>query len=272
MSGTDHGPCVICHRQLTPRFMCVDCTQRLVDMLTDLPAYYAISAAEYWPQGVGGGGKSSETPLGLRVDALDGRASRVALETLESWERCLREEFSPQQDPDHAQRERKAAAWGAAHSDDLHGVTLCSVVDWLVHNAERIAVEFVAVDELYAEVKALHKIAARAAREPQPDVTVISCPADADEGLCGASLRLTGEHVNCPRCGCDWDRPRLLLVARSVDADVWQPAGVVSEHLGVPPSTLSLWARQGHVKRRGTTFLWSSVVSHLNSKSRPNAV
>lgn len=263
MSGTDQHPCVVCHRQQTPRFMCVDCSQRLVDMLTDLPAFYAVAAAEYWPQGVGGGGKSSETPLGLRVDALDGRASRVALETLESWERCLREEFTPTQDADRAQRERKAAAWGAAHSDDLHGVTLCGVVDWLVHNAERIAVEFVAVDELYAEVKALHKIAARAAREPQPDVTVISCPADADAGLCGASLRLTGEFVCCARCGTEWSRPRLLLVARSVDADVWQPAGVVSEHLGVPERTLRHWAQHGHIKRRGSNLLWSSVVAHI---------
>lgn len=152
---------------------------------------------------------------------------------------------------------------GAAQSDDLYGVTLCSVVDWLVHNTDRIAAEFVAVDEMYAEVKALHRIAARAAREPQPDVTVISCPADADAGLCGASLRLTGEFVCCPRCSTEWSRPRLLLVARSVDADVWQPAGVVSEHLGVPERTLRHWAQHGHIKRRGSNLLWSSVVAHI---------
>jgi len=265
---SDLRPCVICHHQDTHRFACVDCSSRFAEMLRDLPELYAVTAGEFWPVGVGqgSGGKSSETPLGLRVAALDGRSSRVALETLESWERCLRETFSPQQDADLAQRERKAQRWADSDSDDLHGVTLCGVVDWLLRNLERICTEFPAVDEFHAEVKALHKIARAAAREPVEDVTVIECPADHEGGLCGKRLKLTGEYVSCPRCGTEWDRPRLLMVARYANADIWQPAGVVSEHLGIPPRTLSRWAQQGLVQRRGTNYLWSSVVSHVQGE------
>ena len=265
---SDLHKCPVCAHQDTHRMACVTCSERLAEMLRDLPELYAVTAGEFWPVGVGqgSGGKSSETPLGLRVAALDGRSSRVALETLESWERALREDFSPQQDPDLAQRERKAQRWADSDSDDLHGVTLCGVVDWLLRNLERICTEFPAVDEFHAEVKALHKVARAAAREPVEDVTVIECPADHEGGLCGKRLKLTGEYCRCERCGTEWDRPRLLMVARYANADIWQPAGVVSEHLGIPPRTLSRWAQQGLVQRRGTNYVWSSVVSHVRGE------
>jgi hypothetical protein len=258
---TEQRPCVICAHQSTPRMACSGCTERIREQLTDLPEFLALSAAEYWPVGGGKGGRSTEVSIGLRVEALDARTTREPLEVLESWERLFREEWSD----DHAdtqQRARKAARWADSDSDDFHAVNLCGVVDWLCRQLERIA-DHPAVDEFALEVKALHKTAARGAREPREDVTVIACPADHGDGLCGKPLRLEHEHVQCGRCGADWDRPRLLIVARYADVEVWQPAGVVSEYLGIPERTLRHWAQHGHIKRRGGSLLWSSVVAHI---------
>jgi hypothetical protein len=259
---TDQHPCVICTHQTTPHMACSACTERIREQLRDLPEFLALSAAEYWPVGGGKGGRSTEVSIGLRVEALDARTTREPLEVLESWEQAFRESWWDHEAPERAQRERKAARWADSDSADFHAVNLCGVVDWLSRQLDRIA-DHPAVDEFAQEVKALHKQAARAAREPREDVTVIACPADHGAALCGKPLRLEHEHVTCSRCGTDWDRPRLLIVARYADVEVWQPAGVVSEYLGIPPRTLSRWAQQGLVKRRGTSYLWSSVVSHV---------
>jgi hypothetical protein len=270
---SDLHNCYVCHHQQTHRYACVDCGERMAGMLRDLPELYALTAGEFWPPGLGGSGnsgKASETPLGLRVAALDGRASRVALETLESWERCLREEFTPTQDADLAQRERKAARWADSASSDLHGVTLCGVVDWLTRNLERACMEFVAIDEFYNEVKALHRIARAAAREPIEDVTVIACPADHGEALCGKRLEMRGHEVECSRCGTVWSEARLLMVAQSTEADIWQPISVIAQYVHypdgtpIPERTLRHWAQHGHVRRRGNMLQWSSVLAHAN--------
>jgi hypothetical protein len=255
------NPCTLCSHQQTHRAACVDCTEKIRQQLTDLPELLALSAEEYWPTGGGKGGRSTEVSLGLRVEALSARTTREPLEVLESWERMFREEWWD----DHAdtqQRERKAKRWADSDSNDFHAVNLCGVVDWLCRHLDRIA-DHPAVDDFAKEVRDLHREQARAAREPREDVTVIACPADHGDALCGKPLRLEHEHVTCSRCGTDWDRPRLLIVARYANVEVWQPAGVVSEYLGIPPRTLSRWAQQGLVKRRGTSYLWSSVVSHV---------
>lgn len=266
--------------------VCFDCYQRIQNQLTDLPVLYIEAGQEYWPQGGQSAGRSTERTLGFRVAALDFRNLGSAIECLEDWERDWRLKLPRFDgawkmphliDPDEeAQRIEDAlrraqlgrsAEFAKKHAGvDRHARMLCGLVDFFLTHLDHACEEHTDMAMFAEELGAIHRAAQVAAREPQPDVTVISCPADADAGLCGASLRLTGEFVCCPRCSTEWSRPRLLLVARSVDADVWQPAGVVSEHLGVPPSTLSLWARQGHVKRRGTTYLWSSVVAHVNAR------
>lgn len=115
----------------------------------------------------------------------------------------------------------------------------------------------------------MHRKIKAAAREPSEQVSIIECPADFGQKICKAELRLTAGSIECAQCGTVWDQARLLMVAKSAGTDTWQPAGVISEHLGVAPSTLSSWARQGHVRRKGTSYLWSSVVAHI-ADSRPH--
>lgn len=265
---TDPTPCVVCQRQACPQMVCYGCSQRIADQLRDLPEMYAIAAAEFWPAGIGSGsGRSSERSLGFRVAALDGRTSRVALEALESWERAFREDWTPAEAADRAQRVRKAQRWADAESGDWHGVNLCGVVDWLTRNLDRI-VDHPAADEFAAELADLHRAAQVAAREPREDVTVIECPADHQDGICGAKLRLVADQITCHRCGTEWDRPRLLMVARSADVEVWQPIAFVSDQLGIPARTLRHWAQHGHIRRRGPNLLWSSVVAYRDDSIR----
>lgn len=143
-------------------------------------------------------------------------------------------------------------------------MNLVGVCEWLLTHLERIQ-DHPAVDEFWTEVREVHKRAREAARDRGEAVTVVQCPADHKGTLCRKSLTLDADRVPCPRCGTEWDRPRLLLVARSADVDTWQPAAVVSEHFGIPARTLRSWAQAGHVRRRGVSYLWSRVVTHVQT-------
>jgi hypothetical protein len=249
---------------------CVDCSERIDRMLADLPELYVEAQAEYWPTGAGSSGGSSERTLGLRVAALDGRNPVDAIAKLESWERLLREEFTPTQDPDYTQRQRKAARWADSDSDDHTGVTLCGVVDWLRTNLDRICAEFLAVDEFALEVRQVHREARTAARINAEPVTVVECPSEHPDDptrLCGKRIKIAETEVaTCPRCRSEWDYTRLGIVATVTKAEVWQPGAVVSERLGIPLRTLQHWAKQGHVRRRGGNYLWSSVIEHRDKQ------
>ncbi len=269
---TDQHPCVLCHVQSTPAFACYDCRRRMDDQLADLPELYIQAAGEYWATG-GESGRGNERSLGLRVAALDGRAPFDSIAVLESWERDWRESLSTfaGRDPDRAQRERKAERWADSESSDAVGVSLCGVVDFLRIHLEAAAAEHPAIDEFAAELRTLHRQAKAAARISSEPVTVVECPADHPDDpsrLCGKRLRLVADQAECPRCGASWDVGRLLMVAASTKAEVWQPASVVSERLGVSDSTLRRWAKDGLVRRRSNNYLWSSVVEMLESRDR----
>jgi hypothetical protein len=266
---TDQHPCVLCHIQSTPAFACYDCRRRMDDQLADLPELYIQAAGEYWATG-GESGRGNERSLGLRVAALDGRAPFDTIAVLESWEIDWRESLSTfaGRDPDRAQRERKAERWADSESSDAVGVSLCGVVDFLRIHLEAAAAEHPAIDEFAAELRTLHRQAKAAARISSEPVTVVECPADHPDDpsrLCGKRLRLVADQAECPKCGASWSTSRLLLVASSTQAEVWQPAQTVSLILGVPERTLRHWAQRGHIRRRGSTLLWSSVVAHIEA-------
>ena len=273
---TDQHPCVLCHVQSTPAFACYDCRRRMDDQLADLPELYIQAAGEYWATG-GESGRGNERSLGLRVAALDGRAPFDSIAVLESWERDWRESLSTfaGRDPDRAQRERKAERWADSESSDAVGVSLCGVVDFLRIHLEAAAAEHPAIDEFAAELRTLHRQAKAAARISSEPVTVVECPADHPDDpsrLCGKRLRLVADQATCVRCGASWDVGRLLMVAASTKAEVWQPIGVISERLGVPERTLQRWAKDGLVRRRGGNYLWSSVVEALEIRGRMTSV
>jgi len=272
---SDLRNCVICRHQQTPRMACVDCTTAIDRMLADLPEFYALAAGEFEAASTGVGGNS--IPLGLRIDALDGRAPRHAIWTLETWERDWRETLPAfgGADADLSQRKRKAQRWADATSSDFTGVNLCGVVDFLRIHLDGAACHHPAIDEFADEVRTIHAAARHAAGEDPDDVTIVLCPADRDRdgvvGACGARLTLAGEHVTCPRCGTDWDRPRLLLVARASGGDVYAPLKVLVEHFGVTSRTLQRWRKSGLVRGKGSAYHHGDVVAVLDGHADTDA-
>ena len=262
--------CVICGAKST-HFACGECVHKMRTMLKEIPEYYALASGEYWSQGVSNGaGGSNERSLGLRVEALDARSPRHAISALEEWERDWRETldvFGNDQHSLRSQRSRKAGEWNRADTRDLMGTSLVGVTRFLLKHLDSACNMHPAIDVFAQELHHIHRKIKAAAREPSEQVSIIECPADFGKGICKAELRLTKGDIECVRCGTTWDQSRLLMVAKSAGTNTWQPAGVISEHLGVPPSTLSSWARQGHVKRKGTSYLWASVVVHLEAKT-----
>jgi hypothetical protein len=266
------GQCLVCGKD-SKRLACVDCFVIMQQQLNDIPEFYALAGGEYWSQGVSrNGGGSSERSLGLRVEALDARSPRNTISVLEEWERDWRETLDVFGNDEHAlrsQRSRKAGEWNRADTRDLMGLTLIGVTRFLLKHLDSACLEHPAIDVFAQELGQAHKRLKAAAREPSEQVSIIECPADWRDGICKAELRLVPGSVQCEQCGTMWDQARLLMVAKSAGVDTWQPAGVISEYLGVAPSTLSSWARQGHVRRKGTSYLWSSVVAHI-ADSRPH--
>ena len=262
--------CLVCGKD-SKRLACVECFVIMQRQLHDIPEYYALSSGEYWSQGVStGGGGSNERSLGLRVEALDARSPRNVISALEEWERDWRETLEVFGNDEHAlrsQRSRKAGEWNRADTRDLMGTSLVGVTRFLLKHLDSACLEHPAIDVFAQELHHMHRKIKAAAREPSEQVSIIECPADFGQKICKAELRLSAGSIECAQCGTVWDQARLLMVAKSAGTDTWQPAGVISEHLGVPPSTLSSWARQGHVRRKGTSYLWSSVVAHLELRS-----
>lgn len=269
--------CVLCSRQDTHREACVDCTENLRRMLTDLPEFYALAAAGY--ADTTRGGKGSAASIGINVSALDGRTPRDAIWKLEAWERDWRETLCTFGNHDHAdidQRKRKAARWADAESPDFTGVNLCGVVNFLTIHLDTAATEHPAINEFAAELRTIHTEARNHAGEGEGDVTKVECPADIERHgeiqRCGALLTLTGEHANCPRCGTDWDRPRLMLVARSVGADVYAPIGVLAEHVGKSKRTIQRWYEAGLIRRKGKSYHHGDIVAVIESQQDESEV
>ena len=262
--------CLVCGKD-SKRLACVECFVIMQRQLHDIPEYYALASGEYWSQGVStGGGGSNERSLGLRVEALDARSPRNVISALEEWERDWRETLEVFGNDEHAlrsQRSRKAGEWNRADTRDLMGTSLVGVTRFLLKHLDSACNVHPAIDVFAQELHHIHRKIKAAAREPSEQVSIIECPADFGQKICKAELRLSAGSIECAQCGTVWDQARLLMVAKSAGTDTWQPAGVISEHLGVPPSTLSSWARQGHVRRKGTSYLWSSVVAHLEQRS-----
>ena len=270
MSGDLHK-CVLCHRQDTARMACVDCTTALDAMLGDLPEFYALTLGEYLASATGQ--KGSAISIGLNVGVLDGRTPRAAIWALESWERDWRETlptFGHSETADADQRGRKAQRWADAESADFIGVNLCGVVDFLRVHLEVAATTHPAIDEFASELRAIHAEARAAAGESESDVTKVRCPADVERGgevvACGALLHLAGEHCVCHSCGTDWDRPRLLLVARAAGSDVYAPLNVLAEHFAISPRTIQRWREAGLVRRKGASYHHGDIAAMVQDR------
>lgn len=274
-------PCVVCgdhaHRlgELCPNdahcpvrainlgMTCRRCHDRMASQLREIPELYALALGEL-ETGSGNGGRSSETSLGLRLAALDLRHGGDVIGVLVSWELDWRETY----DDD--------TVTPLVRADDRAGATIVEVCGYLLAGLHRACTSHPAIDVFAQELAEIHGAARTAARTTGARHTEVECPADHDDGICGARIRVSGleltDVVYCPRCRSRWELHRLLLVAASdTEAGVWLPVDDVALLLGVSRRTLFRWAKAGHVQREHGLFELESVRTAIHDDAARRA-
>lgn len=233
---------------------CARCRDRMRKQLREIPELYALAAGELTP-GSSGGGRGTETSLGLRITALDLRQGADVIGILATWAQAWAEDF-----------DEEGADWNrrSPHGKDPVGATLVAVTRHLDHELDRACAISPGIDVFAQELNDVYLAARSAARTMDARHTEVECPNDRDDGICGARIRIGGleldDVVHCPGCARRWELHRLLLVAASdQSAGAWLPVEDVALLIGVPKSTLNRWAREGRVQRKHGLFELQSV-------------
>lgn len=232
---------------------CGRCRDRMRRQLLEIPELYALAGGELSP-GASAGGGGTEASLGLRVAALDFREGSDVLGMLASWARTWEEDF------DDTPRD-----WSRlSHGTDRVGATLVDLTRHLSRELDRACAVTPGIDVFAQELNDLHLEARVAARTITARHTEVECPADREDGICRARIRVGGlelkDVVHCPKCHTRWELKRLLLVADSDrEAGAWLPVDDVALLIGVPKRTLNRWASEGRVQRAHGLFELQSV-------------
>ncbi|MET0489085.1 MAG: hypothetical protein ABW143_02520 [Acidimicrobiales bacterium] len=203
--------------------------------------------------------------IGIRIDALDMTAD--VLGVLATWQRDWTETLHGREvdwtggdvrRPGLDRQVRDVNVPNLLRTSSKGEIpTLTSIVEWLRANLLKACAEHPAIDEFSREVGRLWGAASSASRSQPRQSWVVDCPADTDDGVCGARLRVNGSDfdrmedgrsvpkvVPCPDCGSHWQIDRLLLVVHSTkDAQVWLPAEEVALLMAISESTLRRLAR-----------------------------
>ena len=284
--------CVLCvtrgrKTQLEQGHVCPACEVRLDDDLASIATLARIAASDVTPAAGRGTGRSvpaSRPPIDLdrvepsltlvRLWEADPSSTVTVIEVVESWERIVREErgwerYGPASSVRLAQDapcevrghgvERLTAVLGVpgpSHDSEtstaLYGVVafLRAQVPWMT-SEPGFGIEQI-VREVGLCVAALRRWDPALEREP---ALVLPCPTMDDSGReCGMRLRLVEaeHHVWCRRCGREWTRERLLLVATSgaQSPDVWCDLESAEHLTGRTARTIQRWAAAGVVRRR----------------------
>lgn len=243
---------------------CRRCHDRMAGHLAELPELYALAAGELLPISGSGGGRGTETSLGLRIGALDLRSGADVIGVLATWHRDWTE-FYGEEPIDWTRRSH--------HRSDPVGATLVDVCAVMLRGLRRACQSHPGIDVFAQELTDLVVAARAAARTGTPHATVVDCPADREDGTCGARLTITGlartDVVWCKRCSSRWEVERLLLVVASDrDAGVWLPAEDVALLMRVGERTLRRWARDGHVQRHAGLYELNSVREAIRTGGR----
>ena len=251
--------CVVCAKP-TEQMACVKCERRMHGQLGDILEFVALAESNLVPGKSGGGGRSTERPLGIRVDALDLVAGFDVLPQLESWERLFREDYNlTKYGQVSGARSRVVMVRMPAHdgrsippqiaiSGYMSG-TVLFLQQWL----PRICTDHAAVDEFAHELRQLHRQAQSASGQSPRTSWNVVCPSDTDEGECGNRLRVNGEdfdgHVTCRQCKTTWPVQRLMLVAASsTSSAIMLDAEAAARMYNLNVSTLRRWAKAGKIK------------------------
>ena len=250
--------CIICAKP-TDQMACGPWERKMHTQLSEILEFVALAETNLVP-GSGAGGRSTERPLGVRVDALDLVAGFDVLPQLESWERLFREDYHLSKYGEiSGKRARVVVVTMPAHDGRsippqiaINGY-ICGTVTFLQQFLPRIC-EHPAVDEFATELRQLHRQAQAASGQSPRTSWAVACPSDVDDEECGNKLRINGEdfdgHVTCRRCKTTWQTQRLLLVAASsATSAIWLDPEAVGRMYNVSTKTLQRWARDGKIQR-----------------------
>ena len=231
--------------------VCPPCIQRLADQLDDIVRLASLATIE--PRTGRGAGRSIPTSRPpLNVDGIDpaltlvslGGATSTVLETLESWERLIRE--ARHMAPYGIASTTRAANSHTDTTTTLTGVTgfLRASLTWWQTEPDQ------PIDDFALEVHACRRALVHYDPDREPAGTMIKCPTLLDEGECGYRLHYVepDEQVTCRRCGVTRDAMTLVTVALSDgDTHVWVDPEAAEKETGVSVTTLKRWANRGIV-------------------------
>jgi hypothetical protein len=164
------------------------------------------------------------------------------LETLEGWERLVRE--CRQMAPYGVASASRAIG---AYPDTYLTLTGCagflraSLPWWASDPAQP-------VDDFNDELRACRRALSRFDPDREQTGTMVRCPTLLDQGECGYRLAYTepDEQVTCRRCGVTRDAATLITVAMSdVGAEVWVDGEAAEKETGISQITLRRWVKRG---------------------------
>jgi hypothetical protein len=236
--------------------VCAVCLTRIADHLDDIVRLAALASIE--PRNSRGGGRTvpgSRPPL--NVDGIDpaltlvrlGGAWATVLETLESWERLVRE--ARQMAPYGVASESRGRGALGDTGVTLTGCTgfLRASLPWWESNQEQ------PIDDFASEIHACQRALAHYDPDREPLGYGAYCPTDG----CGARLRYqhADDEVRCPRCQVVRDVPQLVSVILSDPDchDIWADVETAAQHYGISVSTLKRRALNGDIERRRGRYL-----------------
>lgn len=250
--------CAICARNdiSAEQVACQRCASRINTQLTDILEFYALAEKALLP-GQSGEGRSTERPLGVRVNALDFVCGFTVVDILESWEKAWRDHYG-------------LAPYGPASSirnagrPDQPKINLTHIVAFLKMWLPNACTDYPAMDDFAQEVRDCHQAARTAAGITQRQAWTVTCPASTDDGDCGRPLKITGEDfdasITCRSCNTTWTVQRLMRVAvTDPNSDIWCAPEDAADYLGIHPGTLRKWATAGKIARRHGLYSLSSI-------------
>lgn len=276
---------------------CYPCKRRIDERLADLLELYALTEGELQPgRGSGSGGRSSGQSIGLRVAALNTLNGADLLGILGEWEDIWRLRFG------HADAHPRMLIDAQGYKIRAQKITrsLAEIVDylrtWLDQacrtpypvwpgpidepygidpDTEQTAGQPNVIDIAAFEtaIRLLHGEVKTAARIVYPPTWHVDCPADTDNGICGANLRIDpatiDADVHCRACGRRWTTRWLMRVAEAESKTaIHTTVADAALHFGVSDTTIKRLARAGKITREHGQVILSEVREALHQQKR----
>jgi hypothetical protein len=251
--------CTICEHE-TQHMACPKCERTMHRQLREILDFVALAETNLIP-GSGAGGRSTERPLGIRIDALDLVAGFDVLPQLESWERLFREDYKLAKYGEISGRRAQVVSVNLPRQESgsiPHQIAISGymsgTVTFLQQWLPRICENHPAVDEFARELRLLWRQAQAASGQSPRTSWNVACPSDTDDGECGNRLKVNGEdfdgHVTCRHCHTTWPVQRLLLVAAtSTTSAIWLDPEAAARMYNVSTKTLQRWAKDGRIHK-----------------------